>query len=560
MHIKSTIACKGNSHPQTAHRRTATGTAWLCLALFLLTGCARRAFEPPTMGWSSWNTYRVHINEELIARQADAMKATGLQKAGYRYINIDDGFFGGRDSTGRLLTHPERFPNGLKPVADYIHSLGFKAGIYSDAGRNTCGSYWDRDRLGTGVGLYGHDEQDADYYFRQCGFDFIKVDFCGGDPKQNTEKLDLDEQERYTAIRRAIDRTGGKRVRMNVCRWAFPGTWVRSVASSWRISPDINVSWASVRNIIGRNLHLSAYAGEGKYNDMDMLEIGRGLTETEEQTHFGMWCMMSSPLLIGCDLTAIPPASLRLLTNPELIAINQCRPGRQAQVYGHAEGMWLLAKDLEKAEGRTRAVAVYNPTDSARTFRFRATDVNLGGQLTARDAVARADLPALTDADAVYPLTVPPHGVRILRLTAEKRLETVRYEAEWAWLNRYQELWNTADGIRCQTGQGLSAGAKVCHLGGKADNWMEWRDVQCRKSGTYTLTLHYACHEDRSVTLTVNGKEVATATGLNSGSPVATARKDFTVRLRRGRNVIRLGHATEPAPDVDCITLREQGN
>lgn len=552
-----TIAGNGLSRRTRGRRQTAA--TWCSCILLVLTGCARHICEPPTMGWSSWNTYRVHISEELIRRQADAMKATGLQEAGYLYINIDDGFFGGRDSTGQLLPHPERFPNGLKPVADYIHSLGFKAGIYSDAGRNTCGSYWDKDRKGTGVGLYGHDEQDADYYFRRCGFDFIKVDFCGGDPAQNTDRLKLDEQERYTAIRRAIDRKGSMRVRMNVCRWAFPGTWVHDVASSWRISPDINASWASVKGIIERNLHLSAYAGGGRYNDMDMLEIGRGLTDTEEQTHFGMWCMMSSPLLVGCDMTAIPDASLRLLKNPELIAIDQDRLGQQARVYGRANGVWLLAKDLEKTEGRTRAVALYNPTDSAHTFLLRGTDIGLGGCLKTRDAMTRTDLPELRDASTAYPLRIEAHGVRILRLTAEERLETTRYEAEWAWLNRYQELWNTADGIRCETGEGLSAGAKVSHAGGTPDNWLEWRDVQCRKSGTYTLTLHYACCDDRSVTLTVNGKEAATATHLNSGSPTTIACKDFTVRLKRGRNIIRLGHDTERLPDTDCITLRHTG-
>ena len=139
-------------------------------------------------------------------KQADAMAKQGLKEAGYEYINIDDGYFGGRDSKGQLLIHPTRFPNGLRPVVNHIHSLGFKAGIYSDAGRNTCGNFWDKDEKGAGVGLYGHDQQDADYFFKDLKFDFIKVDFCGGDAPQNTEHLDLDERERYTAIRHAIDK------------------------------------------------------------------------------------------------------------------------------------------------------------------------------------------------------------------------------------------------------------------------------------------------------------------------------------------------------------------
>lgn len=127
---------------------------------------ALSAVEPPLMGWSSWNTYRVNINEALICKQADAMVEQGLQAAGYSYVNIDDGFFGYRDKEGLLHTHDQRFPNGIKPVADYIHSKGLKAGIYSDAGSNTCGSIWDNDRNGVGVGLYGFERQDADLYFK----------------------------------------------------------------------------------------------------------------------------------------------------------------------------------------------------------------------------------------------------------------------------------------------------------------------------------------------------------------------------------------------------------
>ena len=287
---------------------------YISIALLLLASSVF-AYDPPTMGWSSWNTYRVNISDKLIMKQADAMSRNGLKEVGYKYINIDDGYFGGRDASGELITHPVRFPNGLKQTVDHIHALGFKAGIYSDAGRNTCGSFWDKDSLGINVGFYGHDRQDADYFFKEIGFDFIKIDFCGGDAKQNFDQLGLDEQERFTAIHNAILATGRKDVRMNVCRWNFPGTWVHDVAFSWRISQDINPSWESVKNIIRQNLYLSAYASEGKYNDMDMLEIGRGMSEEEDKTHFGMWCIMSSPLLIGCDLTTISEKALRLLKN-----------------------------------------------------------------------------------------------------------------------------------------------------------------------------------------------------------------------------------------------------
>ena len=254
------------------------------LGIIALGGYAQVNYvEPPIMGWSSWNTYRVNINEELIKKQADAMISQGLDKVGYHFINIE-------------------------------------AGIYSEAGANTCGSLWDGDKNGIGVGLYGFEHQDANLFFNEWGFDFIKIDYCGAG-----QQLDLEEQERYTEIVNAIREVCPRNISLNICRWAYPGTWVSSLARSWRISGDINPSWESVKYIIDKNLYLSAFAGNGHYNDMDMLEIGRGLKPEEEETHFGMWCIMSSPLLIGCDLTAIPASSLQLLKNKELIESSHIR-------------------------------------------------------------------------------------------------------------------------------------------------------------------------------------------------------------------------------------------
>ncbi|MBR6974363.1 MAG: glycoside hydrolase family 27 protein, partial [Bacteroidaceae bacterium] len=207
-------------------------------------GCL--AQDKPTMGWSSWNTFALNISEEIIKGQATAMRTQGFYKVGYNHINIDDGYFGGRDpETGKLLIHPTRFPNGLKPVVDYIHTLKMKAGIYSDGGKNTCGNYHGGDKIAEGVGFYGHDQQDADLFFKELNFDFIKVDFCGGVGYHNSENLYLDEQERYTAIAKAIANTGRTDVRMNVCRWDYPGNWVHDVAASWRTTGDINASWGS---------------------------------------------------------------------------------------------------------------------------------------------------------------------------------------------------------------------------------------------------------------------------------------------------------------------------
>ena len=332
-----------------------------CTAATWLTASAQ---DGPTMGWSSWNTFGLNINEQLIKQQANAMVTRGLLAVGYDHVNIDDGYFGGRDATtGKLKIHPQRFPNGLKVVVDYIHERGLKAGIYSDAGRNTCGSMFGGDAIGKGVGMYEHDQQDADLFFNELGFDFIKVDFCGGSYYHNEDHLVLDEQARYTAIAEAIRNTGRTDVRMNACRWAYPGTWIDGQAFSWRTTGDINCSWGSVKDILAENLYMSAYCSRGHYNDMDMLEVGRTLTAEEDKTHFGMWCIMNSPLLIGCNVASVGTTALNLMKNQELIALNQDTLYQQAYVAGYQDGCYLLVKDLERRDSTLRAFAVYNPTE-----------------------------------------------------------------------------------------------------------------------------------------------------------------------------------------------------
>lgn len=513
--------------------------------------------EPPIMGWSSWNTYRINISEDLIKRQAEAMVSLGLKDAGYRYINIDDGFFGYRDEKGVLQTHPERFPNGVKGVADHIHRLGLKAGIYSDAGANTCGSLWDADPNGIGVGLYGHEKQDADLYFNQWGFDFIKIDYCGAG-----QQLDLDERERYTAISKAIREVCPRDISVNICRWAFPGTWARDLARSWRISGDISPRWSSVKSIIRKNLYLSAYAGGGHYNDMDMLEIGRGLTQTEEEVHFGMWCLMSSPLLIGCDLTAIPDASLKLLKNEELIALNQDPLGLQAYVVQHEGEGYVLVKDIEQLRGNVRAAALYNPSDSTCAFHVPLDLLELNGKVKVRDLVKQKDEKAIRE---YLSYTLPPHSVKILRLKAEQRLEPTRYEAEWAYLPLYNDLGKQKRIISPQSFEGASGRMIVTHIGGSKDNYMEWSNVHSDKGGSYTLTIAYLPPEagkrevnDRLIEVEVNGHVYAPIKKLAKNRSEGICTVSLAVRLEPGRNTIRLGSAYTWTPDIDCITLEPQ--
>lgn len=524
------------------------------LGIITLGGYAQVNYvEPPIMGWSSWNTYRVNINEELIKKQADAMISQELDKVGYHFINIDDGFFGFRDEKGILHTHPQRFPNGMKGIADYIHSLGLKAGIYSEAGANTCGSLWDGDKNGIRVGLYGFEHQDANLFFNEWGFDFIKIDYCGAG-----QQLDLEEQERYTEIVNAIREVCPRNISLNICRWAYPGTWVSSLARSWRISGDINPSWESVKYIIDKNLYLSAFAGNGHYNDMDMLEIGRGLKSEEEETHFGMWCIMSSPLLIGCDLTAIPASSLQLLKNKELIALNQDPLGLQAYVVQHEHGGYVLVKDIEEKRGTVRAVALYNPTEEVCSFRVPLSVLGLEGTTRIRDLVKQKDERSVTD---FIQFDVLPHGTKILRVEGERRMEPIRYEAEQAYLNQFDDLAKRKRGIAFMPFETASGGMTITNLGGYKDNYAQWNEVFSEQGGTYQMTVQYIPAEkkereisDRRLEVTVNGN-MTVADKLETDRSKGVAQTTFTVNLQKGYNVIRIGSRFSWSPDLDCFTL-----
>lgn len=498
--------------------------------------------ETPTMGWSSWNAFRVNISEGTIKHHADLVKELELDKCGYVYINIDDGYFGGRDESGRLKTHPTRFPNGLKPVVDHIHSLGLKAGIYSDGGENTCGSIFDNDKMGIGVGLWNHERQDAEYFFKELGFDFIKIDFCGGTKCGNAAKVDMDAKERYTLIRKTFDSVKPG-VRINICRWNYPGTWVGEIGSSWRMSHDIAPRWNSVNDIIHQALYLSAYAGPGAFNDMDMLEVGRpGLTKEENKTHFGIWCMMTSPLLIGCDLQLLRYSNrdaMELLKNTELIALDQDPLCQQAYVAKREGEAYVLVKDLETANGLVRAVAFLNTEDGERMMSVDLADIELAGKTAVRDLFERKDL---SPVEGKLSVSVPGHATRIYRLTAEKRLERRIYEGETAWMETYQELKNPVEAGTAYYKQvpEASGGVVASQVGGKGGP-LVWRHIWSAKGGKYSLKLH-TLGEGGKIVLSLNGRPVAL-------KDLATA-----VTLKSGDNEVKVTGA-ETLPDIDFLEV-----
>ena len=526
----------------------------LTLALLAVAATAS-AQRTPTMGWSSWNTFALNINEQLIRQQADAMHTSGLQEAGFKYVNIDDGYWDGRGQDGHLRLNTKLFPSGMRALVDYIHSLGLKAGIYSDAGDNTCGS-GNRHAWGIGVGFAGHEEQDCQLYFRDWDFDFIKVDYCGGN------HMGLDERTQYTKISNAIRNCGKKDVVFNICRWAYPGTWAADVADSWRTTGDIYDAWRSVKGILAENLYLSAYCHDGHYNDMDMLEVGRSMSKVEDETHFGMWCIMASPLLIGCDMANIRPESLKLLCNKDLIALNQDPLHLQAYVAEKQGECFILVKDLKKLRGKERAIAVYNPSDEEQTVTLNPATVELGGAVQYYDCFLQA--PYLYDQNPIT-LKVPAHGTKIFRAKGKKRLERTTYEAETALLPMYQEIRNNqAADLKAKVGVSVTpifsespqatGGYVARFLGQSEQNDLEWQHVYSKKQGKRRMTIGFFCGEEREMDVIVNGQKVKTlkVSGNDWGR-----RQEVTVdvNLRKGNNVIRLANPRGWMPDIDGMTL-----
>ena len=297
----------------------------------------------------------------------------------------------------------------MKALADYIHSKGLKAGIYSDAGINTCASFWDKDTIGVGMGLYGHEYDDLNLFLKEWGYDFLKVDWCGG------QWLGLDEQIRYTQIGE-IARSINPDVIYNVCRWQFPGKWVTLIADSWRISGDIGNNFKSVMRIIDKNADLWMYCSKGHYNDMDMLQVGRGMSYEEDKAHFSMWCMMNSPLILGSDLTKINEQTLDIITNKDVIALNQSDfvyQARRLVDYGDLE-VW--AKPLKSTMSGVVAVALLNRSEKDSDIKFDLEDIGLNHRkgYSMKDLWTKKEYPL--SKNKTTSMKVPAHGVVVLKI------------------------------------------------------------------------------------------------------------------------------------------------
>ncbi len=301
------------------------------------------ALTPP-MGWNSWNHFACEINEKIIRETADAMVSTGMKDAGYLYINIDDCWHGERDSLGFIHPDSSRFPSGMKALSDYIHSKGLKFGIYSDAGWKTCGGK---------PGSRGYEYQDALQYAK-WGVDYLKYDWC------NTEGLKAEGA--YLTMRNALY-AAGRPIVFSLCEWgnSKPWLWGKNVGHLWRTTGDItncfdcvvdHGSWKSwgIMYILDMQEGLRTYAGPDHWNDPDMMEVGNGMSLNEDRAHFSMWCMLAAPLIAGNDIRKLSDGTKNILTNKEVIAVDQDSLGIQGFKHSSGDSVEVWFKPLQNNE------------------------------------------------------------------------------------------------------------------------------------------------------------------------------------------------------------------
>ena len=368
--------------------------------------------QTPPMGWNSWNTFRLEINEDLVKGIADTFVEKGLKDAGYEYIVIDDGWQIDRDENGNIIADPNKFPSGIKALADYVHSKDLKFGIYSDAGYLTCGGF---------PGSLGYEYQDARQY-AAWGVDYLKYDWC------NTGNQSAPDS--YRLMHNAL-RSAGRPIVFSICEWGVskPWTWAPEVGNLWRTTFDIRPCWdcgkqthsngVQVENFIGftkildQQVGLEASAGPGHWNDPDMLEVGNGeLTFEENKAHFSLWCILAAPLMLGNDLRAMTPETLAILTNKNVIAVNQDPLGRQGRKVRDDGDFEVWSKELHDG---TRAVILFNRSKQDAGMRFEWAEIGIPQRLemtvtnlwdTTKSAKYRGSFSSVVPAHAVVMVTV----------------------------------------------------------------------------------------------------------------------------------------------------------
>ena len=397
----------------------------------VFTECTAKAPLAPTppMGWNSWNRFSCNIDETLIMEIADAMVASGMRDAGYEYVNIDDCWQASeRDADGNIMPDATRFPGGMQSLADYVHSLDLKLGIYSDRGTRTCAGR---------PGSFEHEVQDAQTY-AEWGIDYLKYDNCYLPPGREDDTPEMEED--YAIMGEAL-RQSGRDIVYSICAWWFR-SWMPDVGHLWRTTTDIRDEWSGTKHSVISLLNWSGgdtarygtfaeddfesgaypppglawYAGPNAWNDPDMLEVGNGgMTDTEYRSHFSLWALMAAPLIAGNDLRNMDAATVEILTNPEVIAVNQDPRGMQGVPISESITLEVWAKQLSGDDAY--AVVLFNRTEAEADITVTWEDLGLSSNSAlVRDLWDHADVGMLDDD---YTATVLSHGVVMVTVTGQ---------------------------------------------------------------------------------------------------------------------------------------------
>ena len=515
-----------------------------------------RQIPVPTapMGWASWNTFAAKIDYNVIKAQVDAFVAAGLPEAGYQYINLDEGWWQGtRDSAGNITIDESEWPGGMSAIADYIHSKGLKAGIYTDAGKDGCGYYFPTGRpAAPGSGSEGHYEQDM-LQFSRWGFDYVKVDWCGGDVEG------LDARAAYQAISDAAAKateTTGRPLTLSICNWGKqnPWNWGAGMAALWRSNTDIifhgnSPSWDSMLANYDANVHPTGQH-TGYYNDPDMLMVGlNGFTAAQNRSHMNLWAVSGAPLLAGNNLATMSTETANILKNPEVIAVDQDPRGLQGvKVAEDSTGLQVYSKVL--AGTGKRAVVLLNRGSSAQNMTVRWSDLGLtSASATVRNLWTRSNVGSFSTS---YSTSVPAKDSVMLTVTDGTEAASSTYEAEASG----NTFGGSAASAACS---GCSGTTKVGGIGNGAANTLRFNGVVAGSTGTKTVDIAYTNGSGtaRTAVLKVNGQSTTTVSFPPTGSWTNPGTVSVAVSLSKGSsNTLTFSNSSAWAPDLDAIQVR----
>lgn len=524
----------------------------------------------PPLGWNSWNIFHENINENQIKEIADAMVESGLRDAGYIYLNLDDNWMDTkRDSEGALTHNPKTFPNGMKAIADYVHSKGLKFGLYGDHGKRTCHHYnsnWQSES-----GSYGHEEIDAKR-LAEWGVDYWKYDNCDVAPGSN-------QQDDYTRMSKAL-RNSGRDIVFSICMWEYKD-WMPKIANLWRTTFDIGPEWRStswyrgIYEIIDANNKYWQVAKPGHWNDPDMLEVDNSRLSYEEQkSQMTMWSIMAAPIMISSDVRKMSNQVKELYMNKDMIAINQDSLGVQGHRISNTNGKQVWTKPLKNGD---IAVALLNDNTSTQTIEVKFADIGVTGEVEVRDAWQKKDLGPRSSVSA----EVPAHGSVLLRLVVEPvprepfkgkaldipgkiEMEDFDISGIGAGNTTYSESDSENHGdsdYRPGTGVDLYEKATGIIVGyNQAGEWLEYT-VNVAEDGDYTMIASVAsANETSSFQLSMDGKAITEEIKVPKGSGDDNYddynEVEATVKLTKGEHILRFT-VTGDWMDIDYIKFEK---